>query len=247
MKKYATDKGYQHHYYRFYEPLFSPMREAPIRLLEIGVEGGKSMMTWKEYFPNAALLAGIGYGSSFNQNSCNGKIRCYNGDQSDVKFLDSVIKDSGGKFDIIIDDGSHNPAHQFITLTRLLQNDAIMPNGLYIVEDIETSYWNDDAQLYGYRISNGGLNAPCSFIERTKRLADVINREYINSNYHTIRDKIDQRIASLQFVQNMVIMRVATSEEISLMSRQYRFSGYVTPVAENKTQILSDLCDKKTK
>ena len=33
-------------YSRFYEPLFEPKRHHPIRLMEIGVEAGRSMKSW---------------------------------------------------------------------------------------------------------------------------------------------------------------------------------------------------------
>lgn len=46
------------------------------------------MALWTDYFQNAELVAGIGYGASFDTDVCNGRVVCYNGDQSDTKFLD---------------------------------------------------------------------------------------------------------------------------------------------------------------
>ncbi len=43
------------------------------------------------------------------------------------------------RYDIIIDDGSHVPQHQIISLACLLR--ALNPGGLYIIEDLKTSYW----------------------------------------------------------------------------------------------------------
>ena len=247
MNKYNTDKGYHHHYYLFYEPLFESIRDSPIRLLEIGVEGGRSMALWQEYFPNIDLLAGINYGASFDIKSCVHKIRCFNGDQSDLNFLEKVIADTGGNFHIIIDDGSHVPMHQFVTLNRLLHTDAIVPNGIYIVEDVETSYWRGNTEIYGYKINDGGLNAPCSFVERAKRFVDVINREFVNSNYHTTKDRIDHRISTIQFSHNIIIFRIATDSEILLMDRHYRGANSVDFVSENKTQKISNMCDMLSK
>ncbi len=48
-----------------------------------------------------------------------------------------VLQDN--RYDIIIDDGSHVPQHQIISLACLLP--ALNPGGLYIIEDLETSYW----------------------------------------------------------------------------------------------------------
>ena len=38
-------------YSRYYEPLLAPLAQAPVRLLEIGVEDGRSLAAWRRYFP----------------------------------------------------------------------------------------------------------------------------------------------------------------------------------------------------
>jgi hypothetical protein len=62
----------------------------------------------------------------------------YTGDQSNVTFLEEVIALSGGKFDVIIDDGGHYMNQQIISLETLYK--AVLPRGVYFCEDLGTSY-----------------------------------------------------------------------------------------------------------
>jgi hypothetical protein len=211
FRKHNTDKGYTHHYERQYERLLAPFRYQPVRLLEIGADGGASMAVWRDYFSDAELLAGIGYGAGFNANApaCKSAVHCYYGDQANVTFLDWLLVDSGGRFDVIIDDGSHLPEHQFASLRRLLERDALVDGGLYIIEDVETSYWRPGSTLYGYEMRGTGLHGACSFVERMKPLVDVVNRRFIHANFTTMSTAVDRRIESLEFSQNMIVMRMA--------------------------------------
>ena len=65
FNKYGSDKGgegWAHGYHRYYDDLM-PARHAPVRMLEIGVDTGKSMQTWEEWFTNkASKFHGIAYG-----------------------------------------------------------------------------------------------------------------------------------------------------------------------------------------
>ena len=112
------------------------------------------------------------------------------GDQSDEAFLQSFIHQvscdwwramlspdwwqTGGNFTVIIDDGSHLPSHQLLSLETLWP--SLAPGGLYIVEDVETSYWAQHAQLYGYSY----IGQP-SIVDRLKLVADAVNRRDIET------------------------------------------------------------------
>ena len=77
---------------------------------------------------------------------------------------------------MIIDDGSHLPSHQLLSLETLWP--SLAPGGLYIVEDVETSYWAQHATLYGYSY----IGQP-SIVDRLKLVADTINRQGIGRYY----------------------------------------------------------------
>jgi len=45
-----------HNYTEVYEYFFLPLKYAPIRILEIGIEEGGSLRLWEKYFPNATIF-----------------------------------------------------------------------------------------------------------------------------------------------------------------------------------------------
>ena len=49
-------------------------------------------------------------------------------------------------WDIIIDDGSHVPYHQVFSFFSLWK--AVVPGGLYVIEDVETNYWKPGRMVY---------------------------------------------------------------------------------------------------
>jgi len=153
----ATDKGtlgptpnWQcHNYTDIYEAYLRPFRNKKINLLEVGLgvrgpycdigiaqgrnmEGGASMKMWYRYFKEAKL-----WGIDINPAKFldNDRITTARVDQGDPEQLELFLSQSGvEKFDVIIDDGSHWPHHQQITLGVLFPR--LAEGGLYIIEDL---------------------------------------------------------------------------------------------------------------
>jgi SAM-dependent methyltransferase len=138
---YRSDKGSQiqcaHQYSRVYEKLFAPLRDEPLRILEIGlarVEAGRecpSLRVWLDYFPNAQVF---GFDIEDHSDFVHERARVYRGDQGDPATLRAFKRWVGGPMDIIIDDGSHYFHHQQTSLANLF--DLLKPGGLYIIEDL---------------------------------------------------------------------------------------------------------------
>lgn len=142
---HGTDKGSFHHdYCRYYERYVEHLRTLPITLLEVGVGGdadenvgGHSLRMWHEYFKRGKIIGVDIYNKVGIMNS---RTKFYQISQDDKASLTSMIE-TEGRPDIIIDDASHiNPLtiKTFEILFPLLKN-----GGIYIVEDLETSYWSD--------------------------------------------------------------------------------------------------------
>ena len=83
------------------------------------------------------------------------------------KVLLNNIANKYGKFDIIIDDGSHISKHIINTFDHLF--DHLNQNGLYIVEDLQTSY------IPRYGGSRINLNKKKYSMNFFKKLSDSVH------------------------------------------------------------------------
>ena len=100
-KKYPTSKNISG-FIELYDFFLKDFKDKKINILEIGVDNGDSLRVWSEYFTQASICGIDIVKKDFTIPRVN--ILC--GDQTDPKFLNSIIKEYK-KFDIIIDDGSH--------------------------------------------------------------------------------------------------------------------------------------------
>lgn len=91
---------------------------------------GASVRTWADYFPNAQII-GVDI-----QERCRvyagGRIVIEIGSQADAAFLEQLVRRYPPT--IVIEDGSHQPAHQVFTFEHLYP--AVALGGCYVVEDV---------------------------------------------------------------------------------------------------------------
>lgn len=141
FRKFGSDKGGEHlkagdtchRYSQVYHHMFCDRREQISNVLEIGVAHGHSLRAWREYFPNA-LIVGIDNNAAclFDQD----RICCFAADQNSSSDLDRVMAELGDrKFDLMVDDGSHERSHQIFSAQYFLP--YLARDGYYVVEDIE--------------------------------------------------------------------------------------------------------------
>lgn len=128
-EKHGTDKATRHSYLPTYDILLTGLRDEPIHLLEVGVEEGRSLRMWREYFPQAEI---VGIDNDKRQRWLGLTEGCL------VAMIDSRDFDPTAlgrkQFDVIIDDGSHEPEDQCLTLCNLWPN--LAQGGLYFIEDV---------------------------------------------------------------------------------------------------------------
>jgi len=112
------------HYFAIYDRHLARYQGRAPRVLEIGVDHGGSLQLWRRYFGVDASIVGIDIRPEcyFQEDG----LEIHIGDQTDVKFLRAL-----GEFDVIIDDGSHVPAHQQATFTEMWPK----CKGVYLIED----------------------------------------------------------------------------------------------------------------
>jgi hypothetical protein len=221
-----SDKTTRHGYDRVYTPLFEPLRAQPIRFVEIGVHEGKSMKAWQAFFSAGSHVFGIGYGNwqqDFNTKchaaketatlDLSSQCDLYRGDQSNITFLRAFLQDSGGRFDIVVDDGSHLPNHQRITFETLWP--TVVSGGLYIIEDVETSYWASWAHIYGY-----SMKGQRSFVTHMQTVAHAINREFTHGR--SPLPDLYSDVSTITFAQNLIVLRKQTAfEKGRYFNREY--------------------------
>tara|TARA_R100000008_G_C3580185_1_gene167961 strand:- start:458 stop:1102 length:645 start_codon:yes stop_codon:yes gene_type:complete len=130
--KWDTDKAA---YSWFYPNAFKAYRHRPIKILEIGVHCGSSLLLLDEYFDDA-IVYGLDIGDTWKKERWktkllnNKRINIHRGHQSDIETLFNLHKDHG-PFDIIIDDGSHL-VHDIIGTFEFFKDKF---NDLYVIED----------------------------------------------------------------------------------------------------------------
>lgn len=179
------------HYFPVYERHFGPLRNKDIFVLEIGVAGGGSAQMWNRFFGPRAKIVGIDIDPKCKEHEQMGvSIRI--GDQSDSVFLQSVI-DEFGIPDVVIDDGSHRMDHVLSSFQFLYP--LVPKNGIYLVEDMHTSYWSN----YG-----GGMSNPGSFINISKNFIDRLNANWIKEG-GLAPDLITQQTYSISFYDSIVV------------------------------------------
>jgi hypothetical protein len=161
-KKYGTDKSSEiHNYCVKYEKYLPFNRYDKLNIMEIGVLDGNSLKTWKDYFYRSQIL-GIDINPDCKQYE-EERINVEIGSQADHVFLNEIMR-TYGKFDMILDDGSHMNEHVIYSFEHLWE--SIKPGGVYVVEDVCTSY----LPYYG-----GGRYLEGTMMEYFKGITDEVN------------------------------------------------------------------------
>jgi hypothetical protein len=128
---------------------------------------------WKDYFFNSKII-GIDIIEKSKQYE-DERIKIEVGNQTDEIFLKNIIN-KYGPFDIILDDGSHQNNDVIKSFEILFA--SIKSQGIYVVEDSCTSYWNE---------FNGGYKKDGSSIEYFKNFIDHVNFfGIINFNFYNV-------------------------------------------------------------
>jgi len=149
---YDSDKSENTHYLRNYEEFFEHLVDKEIKLLELGVEKGGSLLLWRDYFEKGTIV-GLGINPVHIEDPI-GRIHVYQGRQQDTGLLDCIAqKEAPDGFDVIIDDCSHIGELTRISFWHLFEN-HMKPGGIYSIEDWGTGYWDRwiDGKRYKSRI-----------------------------------------------------------------------------------------------
>ena len=202
----------EHSYGATYEAIFRPFRYRKIKILEIGLLGGDSLLSWRCYFPRATT---IGMDIDPKPGLAGSRTRIYLADQSSATDLEAVAAKEG-PFDIIIDDGSHQNAHQIFTFHQLF--DSLRDGGIYVMEDVQTSFWPGEVnglQWDGRHIMDPQFRDTCYgvFLELAKYLNHV---EFLTPEGTDPRLlALGRRIVRITFEHNLIVIWKGANDEPS--------------------------------
>jgi len=184
--KFNTDKATYHRYTDTYDRVLSHLRELPIRMLEIGILNGASIMMWNEYFPLAKIYGVDIHPYPYLDSS---KISTIIANQEEQEQLISLPED----LDLVIDDGGHTMLQQQLTFKIMFQK--LKPNGIYILEDLHTSLPGFYSSYYSNPYNN-----------TLKLLEDLQNKHISEDNqYHIVVENFNlllEQIDNIEIVNN---------------------------------------------
>lgn len=144
---FNTDKGpftkgeetHRHPYTTPYSLFFESLRHKPIKFAEIGVYRGASLLVWRTFFSKARLYGydkdevNLDHIRQLDLSSCFlGVIDA--GKKASLDCIFTEATEDGELFDVIIDDASHEPAHQAEVIRTVLP--YLKQGGVLIIEDI---------------------------------------------------------------------------------------------------------------
>lgn len=149
--KYPTDKSpyntegnlHKHAYTAIYNLLFSNIRYKDIKLGELGILDNNSMLSWREFFPNAKLY-GFEWFDERLDKAINDNIDCtyIKMNVKDVNSISEGLSISGSNFDILIEDSTHQFEDQIKFINEAYKH--LNPGGILIIEDIFLSANEED-------------------------------------------------------------------------------------------------------
>jgi SAM-dependent methyltransferase len=148
-----TDKTQSQGYITNFERHFNHLRNEPIKILELGVFHGGSLLMWQEYFAKGLV---VGLDRKPNPlKEMPERVRFYRGSQEDDLLLDSIADECAPEgFDIIIDDASHIGTLSRASFHNLFSR-HLKSGGIYVVEDWGTGYWDSWPDGMTYQIDHG--------------------------------------------------------------------------------------------
>lgn len=199
-EKNSFDKVSVHSYQEMYGTFLLPFvkerhhRHQPVKFLEIGMgcDGAKfyggSIEIWNAVFnKDDDLWTADFLGECIETAKKDGTIRNFKtlfGDQGNNETLASWMTTSGGKFDIIVDDGGHRNMQIYTTVYNLWSH--LNPGGLFFIEDMQVGR-NPGFEVPGYVMSDV--------------IKDWIEQLLINNPYQKYTHKIMPGVKAI-FCQN---------------------------------------------
>jgi len=212
------------HYIEVYDVYFNRYRNKEVNILEIGVSQGGSIEMWKKYFGDNVQIFGVDINPRC-KNLEDDKVKIFIGKQEDRSFW-KELKKQLPKLDILIDDGGHTMDQQIVTFEEMF--DHVKEDGIYLCEDIHTSY------MYEY---HGGYKKRGTFIEYSKNFIDHLHGFPSNSTRGNAVKNFEYSVNSVHYYRSMVIIeKKKTICPVDVIKGNMTV-GHVQPIGLQKTTL----------
>lgn len=132
---------HRHAYTAVYTMLLAPLKSRAIHFAEIGVAGGHSALLWDMYFKNRSTVIHM---FDRDENFLNNAKQLVSSQGVNFSLMDVGVdgdvrralatSNPGGKYDVIIDDSSHEHGHQIRIIKEAFP--LLTQGGILIIEDI---------------------------------------------------------------------------------------------------------------
>lgn len=162
----TTDKVTTHSYQTMYGIFLMPLRSTAPKMLEIGLGcnmgygPGASVALWEKLLPRAELWEADYNGGCVENARKNGLldgVHTVIGDQGDRETVRRWVKESGGEFDIVVDDGGHTNTMIKMSFDELWP--AVKPGGLYFIEDLHVGRRKEFDDTHGEAVMSDIIQA----------------------------------------------------------------------------------------
>ncbi|MDB5231622.1 MAG: class SAM-dependent methyltransferase [Chitinophagaceae bacterium] len=206
-------------YFEVYERYFEKYRNTDVIFFEIGIAHGGSLQMWRKYFGEKAIIIAVDVNPECKQFE-EGNTHVFIGSQDDAIFLNE-LKGKLPRVDILLDDGGHTMKQQLVTFEHMF--DFVKSDGLYVCEDLHTSYW----KRYG-----GGYKNQYSFIEFSKNIIDNLHGWHApGKSYKKMFNHLTEKIFSIHYFDSIIVIekrkRIAPiDQEIGVKQLNYMIADY---------------------
>lgn len=198
------------HYWPIYEDLFEKInlfhdKTRPFKILEIGIAKGGSIEMWYKICEHLGIdveisaidirCGGKTKKDIFSATTDDGSVRLKVCNSNDIDSQNEFYEDR--IFDLIIDDGSHKSEDMMFSFNELF-NDRLQDGGVYIIEDLHTHYWEDEA------------SAANSISNQLRALIDAQNFAYylhsLNEDRKTLAEQYHDKVSKLEFYDSVAMV-----------------------------------------
>jgi hypothetical protein len=200
--KYKTDKNSGHHnYLGIYESYLKDYRESKVSLIELGVggyehidRGGESLKMFYDYLHKGRI---IGLDIHEKNGLINDRTEFWRGDQTDENLLKAIMhREENADIRIVIDDASH--INKLTIRTFKILFPMLKSGDLYFIEDVHTSYWDEN---YGGSEVPGAKGTAMEFFTR---IAHQLNSGTLLPEYRT---EFADKLEFIHFYKEIIVVK----------------------------------------